>query len=254
MNKFQIGNRVRTLIDLNEDYRKGIGLIGTIESIDFTEYPFDVSFEDGDCISFKEYEIELLSEVEDNKLIVICGKSGSGKSVLEKLIDSRGLARKVISTTTRNIRSYEVDGEDYYFLPIEVFNAYLKQGQYAEWSEYTTVNGKALYGINKNDIKLDKYRQVCVVNPHGFEQLVDKLGKENIISIYLVRDDRERVLSALKRDNDDFKTVLKEVSRRFEADEIDFADMESKVDYVINNDDDIETVYEKVESIFLKNN
>lgn len=51
-----------------------------------------------------------------NKLFILMGKSASGKSTLESRINEIGLAKKVISSTTRKARSYEEDGVDYYFI------------------------------------------------------------------------------------------------------------------------------------------
>lgn len=188
----------------------------------------------------------------NNKLFIICGNSGSGKSTLENEIHKLGLANKVISTTTRKKRSYEQDHIDYHFISELVFKTYLNQEQYAEWSQYATVDGLAYYGINKHDIKLDKYNQVCVVNPHGLRQLVNNLGKENITTIYVKRDIKERFISTLQRDDSDFKKVLKEATRRLEADETDFKNIENEVDYVINNDGDIEEAVNQFIKIMVK--
>lgn len=171
-----------------------------------------------------------------NKLYVLIGKSGSGKSTIEQEVDRLGVAHKIISTTTRKKRSYEINSVDYYFISQTVFNIYLKQGQYAEHSTYPTVWGDASYGINKNDIRLDEGNAIAVVNPHGYYQLVKNLGKENVIGIYIERDDRERILSAIKRDNSsNLKSILAEVLRRLETDEVDFANIKNDVDYVIEN-------------------
>lgn len=172
-----------------------------------------------------------------NKLFCIIGMSGSGKSTIESAINKAGYATKVISTTTRSPRSFEVNSEDYYFISDEIFNIYLKQGQYAEHSTYTTVNGVAQYGINKNDIKLNEGNYICVINKNGFEQLVENLGVENVVGIYIKRNDRERIISTLKRDDSNFANVFKEVYRRYEADKIDFAGIEDEVNYIVENND-----------------
>lgn len=170
------------------------------------------------------------------KLFVLIGKSGSGKSSIEKEIDRLGYANKIISTTTRKPRPYERDTIDYYFINETVFDVYLKQGQYAEHSKYPTVWGMASYGINKNDIKLNEGNAIAVVNPDGYSQLIESLGKENVVGIYIDRDDRERVISAIERDkSDNLVSILEEVTRRVKADEIDFSGMKDKADYVVKN-------------------
>lgn len=169
-----------------------------------------------------------------NKLFIVMGKSASGKSTIENKINKFGVAKKVISCTTREKRSYEKDTEDYYFLSNIVFNTYLKQNQFAEHSEYVTADGMAKYGINRNDIKLDENSYICVVNPQGMKQLVKNLGKSNCVTIYIERDDKERLLASLNRDKN---VNIEEVIRRFEADKKDFEGIDEISDYVINNND-----------------
>ena len=185
-----------------------------------------------------------------NKLFLLLGKSSSGKSVTEKEIDRLGYAKKITSTTTRKPRSYEIDTVDYFFISQDVFDIYLKQGQYAEHSTYPTVWGNASYGINKNDIKLDRFNGIAVVNPDGHRQLVKSLGKENVVSIYIERDDRERVISAIERDKSkDLRKLLKEIDRRLEADEIDFKSVADEVDYKIKNVDLEQTIQQVINII-----
>lgn len=184
-----------------------------------------------------------------NKLFVLVGESGSGKSTIEKEIHRLGLAKKVVSCTTREARSNEIDGEDYWFINGDIFHIYLRQGQFLEHSSY---NGWK-YGLNKNDVKLDVENHVCVVNPNGLDELTKKLGEENIISIYIKRDDKKRVIGSLQRDNrNDFDFVLSETFRRYNNDKNDFKNVEEKVNYVIDNNGEIEEALEQFAKIMVK--
>lgn len=171
------------------------------------------------------------------KLYILVGKSGSGKSTIERRISELGIANRVISSTTRNPRSNEKYGQDYYFLTEEEFSEKLNQRLFAEHSEYTTVNGMAQYGMQMKDIKLNEGTYICVVNPDGMNQVLNNLGKENCVTIYIERDDRERVCSTLMRDKSkDFGKVLEEATRRYKADEVDFSKMKDICDYVVVNE------------------
>ena len=184
-----------------------------------------------------------------NKLIILVGKSGSGKSTIESKIDKLGFAKRLISNTTRKPRSNEKDGQDYYYISDLEFDEKLKRGEFAEHSTYTTVNGFCKYGMQMKDIDLSKSNYICVVNPHGMKQMLNKLGKSKCVTIYIDRDDRERVCSSLTRDKSkDFSKVLKETSRRFEADEIDFKNINHIVDYVVVNQN-LDTVINRVVDI-----
>ena len=146
-----------------------------------------------------------------HKLVILCGASGSGKSTIERRISELGIANRVISSTTRNPRSNEKDGQDYYFLTEEEFNKKLNKGLFAEHSKYITVNGMAQYGMQIKDIKLKEGNYICVVNPDGMNQVLNNLGKSHCITIYIDRNDRERVCSTLMRDKSkDFSKVLEE--------------------------------------------
>lgn len=184
-----------------------------------------------------------------NKLFILVGESGCGKSTLEREIANKGLAKRAISTTTRKPRSYEVDMVDYYFINEVAFNTYLKQGAFAECSQYTTVNGLASYGIMKGHLNLKDNKYICVVNPHGMRQLKESLGEENVVTIHVKRDDRSRVISALQRDNSDFGKVLDETTRRFKADQIDFKNIDEEVDYILYNNGSLEESLNILESL-----
>ena len=91
--------------------------------------------------------------------------------------------------------------------------------------------------LQLKDIKLNEGNYICVVNPDGMNQVLNNLGKENCITIYVERDDRERVCSTLMRDkSSDFGKVLEEATRRYKADEIDFAKMKYICDYIVVNE------------------
>ena len=55
-------------------------------------------------------------------LIVLVGKSASGKTTLEKYISDNFRYEKIVSHTTRPIRGNEVDGVDYHYVSEDVFN------------------------------------------------------------------------------------------------------------------------------------
>ena len=55
-------------------------------------------------------------------VLVLVGKSGSGKSRIERELASNFRYEKAVSTTTREIRNGEVDGIDYHFVNDEEFN------------------------------------------------------------------------------------------------------------------------------------
>jgi guanylate kinase len=86
-----------------------------------------------------------------NKLIVITAPSGAGKTSITRYLLKTfpGLAFS-ISATTRQPRSYETDGVDYYFIPLEDFKQKIQQNEFAEWE--MVYEGK-YYGTLKNELR-----------------------------------------------------------------------------------------------------
>ncbi len=78
-------------------------------------------------------------------LFVVSAPSGAGKtSLCRELIDSMSDLRQSVSFTTREKRSGEQEGVDYYFIDIKAFQQKIAAGEFAEWAE---VHGR-LYGTS----------------------------------------------------------------------------------------------------------
>ena len=69
-------------------------------------------------------------------MIILIGKSASGKTEIAKeLIREHGF-KKVITTTTRKQRIGEQDKIDYYFISENEFKAKIQSNQFIECSKY----------------------------------------------------------------------------------------------------------------------
>ncbi len=83
-------------------------------------------------------------------ILVLSGPSGAGKStIINHASDSIGEFYFSISTTTRQPRTGEKDGVDYYFVTHEAFEEGIKAG---EFLEYATVHGN-YYGTSLKPVK-----------------------------------------------------------------------------------------------------
>src|SRR5947208_4413200 len=88
-------------------------------------------------------------------LLVISAPSGGGKTTLcEQLLAHRRNIVRAVTCTTRQPRTGEHDGVDYYFLDAAMF---LKRVQAGNFLEHATVHGNS-YGTLKSEV-LDKMRQ-----------------------------------------------------------------------------------------------
>lgn len=177
------------------------------------------------------------------KIYCLLGKSAVGKSTIEKELSKLGLKR-IISSTTRPMRSGEAQGVDYNYINNDEFYTLLNNGTLLEHTCYRDWH----YCIDKryNQLDLDGNDYVCVVEPYGYKQIIHNIGRENVVGIYLYISDKERLLRSLSREEE---PDCYEVCRRFISDEELFNGIESKVDYVIYNknvDDTVRLIAENI--------
>lgn len=90
--------------------------------------------------------------INKGKLIVFSAPSGSGKTtIVRHLLKQKELNLEFsISATSRERRSKEVDGKDYYFLSFEDFKKKIKNDEFLEWEEVYRDN---FYGTLKSEIE-----------------------------------------------------------------------------------------------------
>ena len=82
----------------------------------------------------------------DGMLVLFSGPSGVGKdTVLDIILSKDECLQRSVSLTTREKRSGETDGEDYYFITKEEFSQMIKDGQVLEYAQY----GENIYGTPK---------------------------------------------------------------------------------------------------------
>ena len=156
-------------------------------------------------------------------ILVITGKSASGKDTLQnELIKSYGFKR-LLSSTDRPIRDGEENGKEYNFRTKEEFTEMIKNNQFLEHREYiTSVNGVQdvwRYGFEKV-ADLDKTKNyVAILDLKGASRVINEYGRSNVLPIYLSVDDKIREERCKLRG--DFNKS--EWERRLKADECDFA-------------------------------
>lgn len=189
-----------------------------------------------------------------NKLVVLCGESGVGKSTVKDIIVKRGILPNAVSATTRQRRESEIEGEDYQFLSREEF---LKMGDNDELTEFTSYyipnEGYVYYGLPKKNVDLTKSPYITILNPNGIQQLFKEINPVDVLVIYIKRDDHDRVIDYLNREKGkDVRKVLENCLERYVRDEIDFRDIDLLADYVVENDGNIQDLFQRVVDIIMK--
>jgi len=102
-------------------------------------------------------------------IVTLTGPSCAGKSTLEAMLKSEGFAN-VISTTTRQPRVGEVDGESYYFVTRDTFRRIADKGGLVEEVAF---NGN-YYGVGVDEVERVSAQGkpiVVIVEPNGLAQV-----------------------------------------------------------------------------------
>ena len=176
-------------------------------------------------------------------MIIILGKTCSGKdTIVNKLIDLHGF-KKIVTSTTRPIRKGEKQDVTYHFISDEEFKRKIDEGFFAEWKSYITNEGIWYYGSSLEDIENADNKSVIILTPQGYRDIKEKFPDKNIACIYLYENIDTMRKRSSKRGDDP-----KEVERRIKSDLDDFKNFESEADKIVYNNDgtDIDEVIKKI--------
>ena len=175
-------------------------------------------------------------------LIVICGKSGSGKTTIAKELMKHGY-EKLVTDTSRPMRDGEVEGIDYNFKTYDEFQKLKQEGKYAESVSYQTIGGEWCYGSKKEFYENSDKNRTIILNPLGLKQVIKSVKNKSYKSFYLDLDE-DLLLERLSKRGDNHKEVM----RRLKSDNEDFKDIELYTDYQIKvtKADTVDDVVEKV--------
>ncbi len=164
-------------------------------------------------------------------MIILVGKTCSGKSSVAKILESKYHYRRIITYTTRPPRSNEVSGDEYYFTTEEEFKRLANDDFFFEVTHYNVANGQTWYygtaNISLND------DSVIVMNPEGMKKAKKLLNPDEFhIKVFYLNTTEGVQYNRLRSRGD----PSIEASRRIEADNQDFADIGGFYDYAINTD------------------
>jgi guanylate kinase len=151
------------------------------------------------------------------KIIALIGEAGSGKDyLLHRAMAHYPDYHEIISTTTRPPREGEVEGKNYYFVDYDTFYELMDNGDMLECTNFNNW----WYGTSLNSLDKDKVN-IGVFNPAGIMSL--SKNKNIDLRVFYVRAPaRERLIRQLEREQN---ADVREIIRRYEADETDFANL-----------------------------
>ena len=129
------------------------------------------------------------------KLILLLGKSASGKDSIAKAIlkEYTGRLTGVIPYTTRPIRIGEKEGVTYRYVSVETMEEMERQGRVLERRDYETVNGQwSYFTADDGQVAEDAGDTLLIGTPEVYRGLVKTLGADRIVPVLVEVDDEER--------------------------------------------------------------
>tara|TARA_A100001037_G_C14997433_1_gene565400 strand:- start:97 stop:732 length:636 start_codon:yes stop_codon:yes gene_type:complete len=181
-----------------------------------------------------------MSEKKEGIIVILSSPSGAGKTTLVKKISTEKNYSISISHTTRKPRSYEIDGNHYFFVSNSEF---LQLIQNEKFLEYAKVFNN-YYGSSKDIIinKLKKGKNIIFdIDWQGTEQIIQKKLNYKIITIFILPPSKEELFKRLlNRDQNDEK-IANERMQQFKKDVLHWKDY----DFVVINDD-LQKCYDQI--------
>jgi guanylate kinase len=177
-------------------------------------------------------------------MIIFSAPSGAGKTTIVKSVLEKGFPLQFsVSATSRQPRSGEVNGKDYYFLSADEFRQKIKAEEFIEWQEVYT---DKFYGTFKSEIS-----RIWDSGNHVIFD-VDVLGGINLkkifgsaaLSLFIMPPSVQELEKRLRGRNTDSEEIIKQRIERAVY-ELSFAKDFDKV--VIN--DNLEVAKEEVHQI-----
>ena len=118
----------------------------------------------------------MIHQIDRKHQHALLSPSGAGKTTLVKhLLGVRKDLAFSVSATSREKRSNETDGKDYYFIGVEGFKSKIEADAFAEWEE---VYADQFYGTLKSEIERIWALGKCII----FD--IDVIGAMNLKKIY----------------------------------------------------------------------
>ena len=156
-------------------------------------------------------------------LIILVGKSGSGKDYFFNYALKNYPLSPIILHTTRPMRKGEIDGKTYHFVTMDELNSLEEKNLLIERRDYNTVHGIWSYATSSKENDIVNKNYITINTWDGVKKFKNYYEPSLIIPIYIsVRDDilLERAINRERTTNQDYL----ELCRRFIADSKDFTE------------------------------
>lgn len=162
-------------------------------------------------------------------MIILCGKTCSGKNFLRDLLLEQGV-QPVVTYTTRPMREGEENGKTYHFLSKDEFERRKEKGFFFESTSYTSASGEVFY-YGSNFTKEDD-KKIIILNPDGVKALRNAKSLEVTPVVFFIDAPLNTLWERLIERGDN----LDNARERLKIDKKDFENIEKCVDFTLMND------------------
>ena len=151
----------------------------------------------------------------DGKLIIFTAPSGAGKTTLVRhlLATFSNILSFSVSATTREKRSQETHGKDYYFLSIDEFKNKINNSEFVEWEE---VYEDQFYGTLKSEIERlwnEKKHIIFDMDVKGADK-IKKLYPEKCLTVFVMPPSLEILTARLQnRQSDSPESIKRRIAK-----------------------------------------
>ena len=176
-------------------------------------------------------------------LIVVSGASGTGKgTVCKKFLEDNPEIYYSISATTREPRTGETDGKEYFFITREEFETWIEEGKFLEYAEvYGNFYGTPLHKIRE---RLNRGESVLLeIDTQGALNIMKKIPDG--VFIFLLPPSLAELRARIENRGTESPETLE---RRFNSAKGEI-EVGKKYQYVVVNDS-VDEAAKKIKNIF----
>lgn len=176
-------------------------------------------------------------------VLILIGKSGCGKTTIQKILCELLNFTPIVTCTSRPVRKGEVDGVDYNYYSKDQFLSMIKNDDFIEYRSYNVIaeDGRDIwyYGTRKQQLETN-LDYVIILDIQGAKEFLKYYGEENCFVAYVSVPSDIRESRASARGSFD----KAEWNRRLADDDIKFNedDISKIADYIIDNTINVYTV------------
>lgn len=188
---------------------------------------------------------EIARQQKEGVLLVLTGPTGAGKDTLFAALQKKHPLKRIITTTSRDMRPNESEGDPYYFTTRETFEQMIADGAFFEWVEFRG----HLYGTQRKTLQdaLKSGRDVIWhIDAKGVKNIKEKVKEmtKRSVFVFLTAPSIDVLESRVHKDEGVVMHRWNQALVSWELDQYD------DCDYLVVNEDEklVETVF-SVEAI-----